>query len=188
MSPLALLNLGLLAATLAVGGQVWRVAVAPEPEQAALAVTAAASVAAPVAEGWVAPGPGGFDDIARRPLFAASRRPAEAVVVVAPAAPASPPPPLRLTGITHMAGTSRALLRNPKGETLALAVGELVEGWAVARIEPTGIELSRGQDRARIGLGDDPPGARPARPDSAATARTQRRSVVVDEDPVLPAE
>jgi hypothetical protein len=94
-----------------------------------------------------------------RPLFTPSRAPppvAQAVPEVAAAPPApveEPAPEVRLAGVIHGAAQVMAILqRTNGGGRSTVRVGDLVDGWTVTAIEPSGIRLASGSRERAYGL------------------------------------
>lgn len=94
-----------------------------------------------------------FEEILRRPLFAASRRPPDLAAAQpvseppapAPAAEPSAPPNFRLSGVMIRKKSSRALIVPADGSASAwLAVGESIEGWKVRSITTSSVRLEGG--------------------------------------------
>jgi hypothetical protein len=87
------------------------------------------------------------DDIALRPLFAASRRPFEPLIVEAqPAAATVQERDIRLELVgTMLSESSRiALFNHPDQGLLRLRRGQTVEGWTISAVGDEAVELKRG--------------------------------------------
>lgn len=114
------------------------------------------------------PAPQDYPEIVARPLFSPGRRPA------AGDAAASEDESLVVIGIGTTAESSTALLRTGEGQVRRIRVGDDVNGWTVAVIEPAAITLTRDGESRRLGLGGAtaatsnvaPPEAAPADPAS----------------------
>lgn len=106
----------------------------------------------PVAEDFQLPALGSYDSIAERPLFVAGRRPPseepEEVVEETPVAVSLSPPGLSLLGVLITPEGSMALVRTQKPpEVKRLRVGDLVDGWQLAEIDPGRIVMSQGEQK-----------------------------------------
>ena len=89
-----------------------------------------------------------LDATRSRPLFAPSRRPPppppEIVGVTPPPAPPAPPPRLQLSGVIVGSGKRLAIVTNlDQSKTFSVEIGNQIEGWTVARVNPRGITLKR---------------------------------------------
>jgi Type II secretion system protein C len=84
-----------------------------------------------------------YDEIDRRPLFVASRRPPKIAEETAPDTNAPlPPPNLTLIGIIAGTKSQIALVKTPSSPTTAsLNVGSTIDGWEVTAIESERIVL-----------------------------------------------
>ena len=96
-----------------------------------------------------------FDEVIRRPVFAASRRPfvqSEPTVVQQPAR-ALPPPDIRLIGISINADKKQALLRTaqqPRGRWIG--EGENVDGWVLRSVRADAVVIASGQQSHELRL------------------------------------
>jgi len=94
--------------------------------------------------------------ILERPLFFADRKlPHNAVEPVTPAAPqqAMSAPNFRLSAIVIESDQPVALVETqPGNQTQRLEQGESIAGWAVDRIDESGLAISRGSHQQRIEL------------------------------------
>jgi hypothetical protein len=153
------LLLFLCALTAALGYVNWRVlqlepaAAAPAEGRIVLASTTAVPALDPAPTSRTL---SDFDEIVRRPVFNASRRP---FVVPEPtvretAAPAPlPPPDMRLIGVAIDGSKKRALLRNgkqPNGHWVQ--EGESIEGWQVRSVRSDAVIVASGQQAHELRL------------------------------------
>jgi hypothetical protein len=96
-----------------------------------------------------------FDEVVRRPVFAASRRPfvpAEPAPVQQPVR-ALPPPDIRLIGVTINADKKQALLRTaqqPRGRWIG--EGESVDGWVLRSVRADAAVIASGQQAHELRL------------------------------------
>jgi hypothetical protein len=93
-----------------------------------------------------------FDDIVRRPVFSAGRRP-----FVAPEstihAPIKPPPDIKLVGIAIDAGKKQALLRTPQQPRGRwVGEGESMDGWLVRSVRGDAAIVASGQQTHELRL------------------------------------
>lgn len=93
------------------------------------------------------PAPQDYPEIVARPLFSPGRRPA------AGDAAASEDESLVVIGIGTTTDSSTALLRTGEGQVRRIRVGDEVNGWTVAMIEPAAVTLTRDGESRRLGLG-----------------------------------
>jgi hypothetical protein len=96
-----------------------------------------------------------FDEIVRRPVFAASRRPfvPSAPTAVQPPARALPPPDVRVIGISINAGKKQALLRSaqqPRGRWIG--EGESIDGWVLRNVRADAVVIASGQQSHELRL------------------------------------
>jgi general secretion pathway protein N len=124
-------------AVLLAGLAVWPWLFGPSPARTAAGAGTEAASSAPSLP--VLPPLAKFSAISERPLFSPSRKPAPG----AKAAPAGPgiEQRYRLLGLINTGSSRRALLAEGK-RRFAIAEGEALEGWQVARIEHDRIVLS----------------------------------------------
>jgi hypothetical protein len=93
-----------------------------------------------------------YAEIAARPLFTPTRRPAPAQAVAANAT-AMVKGQFLLTGVTIAGDTKIALLREKSsGRVVRVEQGKDVNGITVARIEPEKVTLSQGDDQEVVGM------------------------------------
>ncbi|HEV8014427.1 MAG TPA: hypothetical protein VGP48_02780 [Stellaceae bacterium] len=152
-----------------VGELVFRVGVRKPP-------AAPAPIAGPTAALPAAPSPPGIDayaEIAARPLFEPSRRPAP------PDQAPSGPPPARpsvvVLGIALTGGTRYALVRHgnpPKVEQFT--EGQNIDGWQIQAITGDHVTLHSGADTADFALGGRGGGPAPAAPNAVPAAPLSR--------------
>lgn len=110
------------------------------------------------------PAPQDYPEIVARPLFSPGRRPA------AGDAAASEDESLVVIGIGTTTESSTALLRTGEGQVRRIRVGDDVNGWTVAAIEPAAITLTRDGESRRLGLGGATAATSNAAPPEAAPA------------------
>ena len=128
---------------------------------------------------YVAPSPEVFADIDVRPLFSAQRKPLADLQAGSTAATSD----FVLVGV--IMGTERAvaLLRNKNTQTtVSAAVGDLVEGWRVAKIDATTVTLRSGSGAFVVPL--DGPANRP--PSQALEPATQAPASAPQAPPPAP--
>lgn len=101
-----------------------------------------------------------------RPLFAVTRRPAEATPKIAEKAPEGVRTldELRAVGLIGAASGGVLLVRN-EGRVRRVVVGEQIEGWTLVAVEARGARLVRGDEVRELLL------QRPGSPISPASAR-----------------
>lgn len=93
-----------------------------------------------------------YAEMAARPLFIATRRPAPAAAQ-ASAAPAMNKGQFTLTGVTIVGDTKIALLREKSsGRVVRVEQGRDVNGITVAKIEPEKVTLTQGGDEEVVGM------------------------------------
>ena len=122
-----------------------------------------------MAVSFALPDLGTFRVVTDRPAFAPSRRPPAppALTVIPPAAAAPPPAPPRLTllGTLKSGGNASAVIRPAAGRSRVMALGEVIEGWRLARIDGNLIVLENQGQRVEVQLsrrGSSPaPGTKP---------------------------
>jgi len=132
----------------------------PEPGQ---------GTAAPMPASFALPDIGAFRVVTDRPAFTPSRRPPAppALAVIPPAAAAPPPAPPRLTllGTLKSGGRESAVIRPATGRSRVMTLGEVIEGWRLARIDGNLIVLENQGQRVEVQLsrrGSGPvPGTKP---------------------------
>ncbi len=93
------------------------------------------------------PVPQDYPEIVARPLFSPGRRPAAGDQA------SSEDDSLVVIGIGTTTDSSTALLRTGEGQVRRIRVGDEVNGWTVATIEPAAITLTRDGESRRLGLG-----------------------------------
>lgn len=97
-----------------------------------------------------------YPEIVARPLFTPGRRPAAGDTA------ASEDESLVVIGIGTTTDSSTALLRTGEGQVRRIRVGDEVNGWTVATIEPAAVTLTRDGESRRLGLGGTATTAAPA--------------------------
>ena len=96
-----------------------------------------------------------FSEIISRPLFAPSRRPPPPKTESNPALEVSKPESFDLIGVIISADERMALLQTlGTGEVMRAVEGETVGGWKVQAINPTEVELKRGNASDVIKIND----------------------------------
>jgi hypothetical protein len=94
------------------------------------------------------PGTGAFDSIQTRAIFHQSR---SFYVAPPPQVVEQPPPDYRLAGSMSVAGRQSAVLINAQtGARLRVGMGDQVDGWTVAAIQPGRVTLQSGARVAEI--------------------------------------
>lgn len=97
-----------------------------------------------------------YPEIVARPLFTPGRRPAAGDTA------ANEDESLVVIGIGTTTDSSTALLRTGEGQVRRIRVGDEVNGWTVATIEPAAVTLTRDGESRRLGLGGTATTAAPA--------------------------
>lgn len=151
---LILLNAAIWSGVAVAAERTWSAATAPEPAPGAIAVLrvedGGASIYLP------APPPASLraalDD---RPPFSPLRRPYAPISAAAD----TPPPVLTLVGVMGMGEARIALVRDAGGAIHRLAPGAAVDGWAVRRVAPRQLTLTRAGQDAVVQLGVVAPAA-----------------------------
>ncbi|MFO1152194.1 MAG: hypothetical protein U1E42_00820 [Rhodospirillales bacterium] len=121
-----------------------------------------------------------FREVAERPLFSRSRRPAPPDRgAAADARSGGSGAPFVLSGVI-VAGTTRVAFLQPRSQpkTLRVLEGETVEGWKIEKIQPFRVVIGNGDAREELTLQDRiaPSGAAAAAPaDGRQSPRTGRR-------------
>ena len=134
----ALLPGVLLGAALLLGGGIVYEAVAPLDPIMVETPQLKRRAAIPLPSTYIAPSPDLFADIDARPLFSAQRKPLAGAQAGAAAANTD----FVLVGVIMGSERAVALLRNKNTQaTVSAAVGDLVNGWRVARIDATTVTL-----------------------------------------------
>ena len=128
----------LLGAALLLGGGIAYEAFAPLDPIVVETPQLKRRAAVPLPSTYVAPSPDLFADIDARPLFSAQRKPLADAQTGAAAANTD----FVLVGVITGGARAVALLRNKNTQaTVSAAVGDLVNGWRVARIDATTVTL-----------------------------------------------
>jgi Type II secretion system protein C len=97
-------------------------------------------------------------DTVGRPLFERTRRPVEVPAPLpqverAPVAPAIDQNALSLLGVVASEGRTIALIRrNQTGQSVRAEVGDTVDGWTIASIEPQRVVLRQGDRQVALQL------------------------------------
>ena len=95
-----------------------------------------------------------FDEVVRRPVFAATRRPfVQSAPAASQPAPALPPPDIRLIGVTINAGKKQALLRTaqqPRGRWIG--EGESIDGWVLRDVRVDAAVVASGPQTHELRL------------------------------------
>ncbi|MCI4661840.1 MAG: hypothetical protein MRY63_08490 [Neomegalonema sp.] len=124
--------------------------------------------AAPSGSEAAAPGmPDAFTEqiIAARPLFTPGRQPASRGEEPAesPSPQPLPPPQVTVQGILLGSDGAVALLKRDAGAPLRARAGDVIAGWRITQITPSGITLSHEERSLHFSLrgGDTAPGPRP---------------------------
>jgi general secretion pathway protein N len=95
-----------------------------------------------------------FDEVVRRPVFAATRRPfVQSAPAASQSAPALPPPDMRLIGVAINAGKKQALLRTaqqPRGRWIG--EGESIDGWVLRGVRADAAVVASGPQTHELRL------------------------------------
>lgn len=115
-----------------------------------------AAAPSPVAPAQAAPARGRFTALVDRPLFTPGRRAPTAAPSDAREMAAVDAPSLTLVGVMVGDDQRLALAVTADGDALRLRVGDAVEGWTVARIEPRALSIEANGVSREFFLGDAP--------------------------------
>lgn len=134
-------------------------------------VTQADALAPPIPSSMEVPALVDLTDTVDRPVFSASRRPAQASSEPVQDEPqlipsaSEPPPGVRLSAVVIDDGRRFALLqRIPAAATVRLEQGESVDGWMLVEVRTDGVTLEKNGRRHEIALRTfEPAPASPAR-------------------------
>ena len=128
----------LLGAALLLGGGIAYEAIAPLDPVIVETPQLKHRAAVPLPPAYIAPSPELIADIDARPLFSAQRKP----LADAQAGAAAANTDFVLVGVIMGSERAVALLRNKNTQaTVSAAVGDLIDGWRVARIDATTVTL-----------------------------------------------
>jgi hypothetical protein len=121
-----------------------------------------------------------FDAIARRPLFAQTRKPSpppEAAPQPVPAKPEVPTIPLAATliGIVMSPDLRSAVLRMPNGKNITVAEGDSVDGWKLSEVLPDAARFKNVAATVELSFPVSPPSANSTRSSALPAVPVRRR-------------